>query len=75
MHSKGSDQTGLSLRWVHSHFVGFVLRQLIYGDFNCLSGGEAWIKESVMEVTVWHHKAYRVMLNKLSIVTEFSVHF
>ena len=28
VHSEDSDQTDLSLRWVHSHFVGFVMRWL-----------------------------------------------
>ena len=28
--SEDIDQTDLSLRWAYSHFVGFVMRQLIY---------------------------------------------
>ena len=31
-HSLGSDQADLSLRWAHSHFVGFVMRQIKFGD-------------------------------------------
>ena len=31
-HSKDSDQTDMSLRWAHSHFVGFIMSRLIYGD-------------------------------------------
>ena len=42
-HSEDSDQTGRMLHWVHSHFVGFVMRWLIYfliinesANLNCL---------------------------------------
>ena len=28
--SKDSDQTDLSLRWAHTHFVGFVMSRLIW---------------------------------------------
>ena len=48
MHSEDSDQTGcddqadLSLRWAHCHFVGFVMRWLIYYNDPKYLDGQVW---------------------------------
>ena len=48
--------TNLSLRWAHSHFVGFVMRQLI--SLALLNGYVGIIKNSVWHILhvnlVWH---------------------
>ena len=47
VHSKDTDQTGRSLRWAHSHFVGFVTRGLILAWKNCCNYSKVW--------TVWFY--------------------
>ena len=51
----GGAQADLSLRWAHTHFVGFVTRQLIYSSTRILENDE----NSVLSCSVY----YRVLNN------------
>ena len=42
-------QADLSLRWAHSHFVGFVMRQLIFVVYNITGEHNAAIWEDITE--------------------------
>ena len=75
-------QADLSLRWVHSNFVGFVMRQLIslsgvqtdteVRDQNLSRVWSADRKIHLM-VTIWHHSSQPCYAKQWSRGTDFSV--